>query len=90
MEIQEVKARIQEFKEALEAKFGGKFYAPHGGRRFQKIEHGTHVYCFVDLTNGDVLKAESYKKPAMHARSNIFAEDFGLSGVNEYGANYLK
>ncbi len=71
------------------------------GRRYAKIvttrtnQDGSadvmsrSVYCFVDLTNGDVLKAETWRKPAKHARANIFASDFGASGINEHGANYL-
>jgi hypothetical protein len=47
------------------------------------------VYCFVEKANGNVLKAASYATPAKHARSNIFAADFGASGVTEYGARYL-
>jgi hypothetical protein len=46
------------------------------------------VYCFVDKTNGNVLKAASWKAPAKHARGNIYTT--WNYGVNEYGANYLK
>jgi hypothetical protein len=49
------------------------------------------VHSFVDRTNGNVLKAKSYKAPeTKNPRSNIFDEDFGLSGVTAYGAVYLK
>lgn len=48
------------------------------------------AYCFIDLSNGDVLKADSFKRPAKHARSNIFAQDFGVSGVGPHGARYLR
>lgn len=51
---------------------------------------GGSVHCFVDLSNGDVLKAASWKAPAKHARSNLNDADGGRSGVNEYGANYIK
>ena len=47
------------------------------------------VHCFVDMTNGDVLKAASWKAPAKHARGNIFKDDNGLGGVTAYGAKYL-
>jgi len=46
------------------------------------------VYCFVDRSNGDVLKAASWKTPAKHVRGNIYAAD-PLAGVGVYGANYL-
>ena len=48
------------------------------------------VYCFVDTTNGDVLKADGWKKPAKHARGNIFNADNGLGGVNWFGGVYLR
>jgi hypothetical protein len=44
-------------------------------------------YCFIDLANGDILKADGWKKPAKHARGNIFK---GLDGTDKYGASYLK
>lgn len=65
------------------------------GRRYAKIVRsystgsGRSVYCFVDMTNGNVLKAETWRKPAKHARGNIFTTDFGASGINPHGANYL-
>jgi hypothetical protein len=46
------------------------------------------AYCFIDKTTGDVLKAASWKAPAKGVRSNIFAADFGASGVTKYGAVY--
>ena len=66
------------------------------GRRYARImrgegengEQGRSVYCFIDLTNGDVLKAATWKAPAKHARGSIFAEN-PIAGVNPYGANYL-
>jgi hypothetical protein len=47
------------------------------------------VHSFVDKSNGDVLKAASWKAPAKHARGNIYAADFGKSAISAYGANYL-
>ena len=47
------------------------------------------VHLFVDMTNGDVLKAASFKAPAKHARGNIYNDDNGLGGVTPYGAKYL-
>ena len=65
-----------------------------GGRKYIKLVKVSEgrvrsVYCFVDSTNGDVLKAASFKAPAKHARGNIFNDDNGLGGVGPYGANYL-
>lgn len=59
------------------------------GRKYAKVERGNVVYCFINLENGDVLKAATYSSPAKHARSNIYDADHGVSGVNEYGANYI-
>jgi hypothetical protein len=44
------------------------------------------VHCFVDLTNGDVLKAASWKAPAKHARANLNDADGGASRLGPYGA----
>jgi len=48
------------------------------------------VYCFIDRTNGDVLKAASWKIPAKHARGNIFDEHNGLARCNVNGPEYLR
>lgn len=64
------------------------------GRRYIRIVKSTRkddrsVYCFVDSTNGDILKSESWKKPAKYARGNIFASN-STSGVDAYGANHIR
>ena len=63
------------------------------GKRFARIikKDGSSVfaYGFIDLSNGDLLKAASWKAPAMHARGNIFNQDI-LSGCGPYGMAYLK
>ncbi len=63
------------------------------GRKYAKIictaYSQSHVFCFVNRENGDVLKAASFKAPAKHARGSIFADDFGASSVNAYGAHYI-
>lgn len=48
-----------------------------------------YSYCFIDKSNGDVLKCEGWKKPAKHARGNIFSSENGLEGVGVHGAKYL-
>ncbi len=66
------------------------------GKRYAKIIRtrvagdGGSVHCFVDMTNGDVLRAASWKAPAKHARGNIFDEHDGLKNMNEYGPAYLR
>ena len=68
------------------------------GRRYAKlismdVRNGTEsahsVYCFVDLTNGDILKAATWKSPAKHARGNVLRSD-RMSSVGPYGANYMR
>lgn len=46
------------------------------GRKYIKlieVENGRDcsAYCFVNAENGDILKADSWSKPAPHARGNI-------------------
>jgi len=43
-------------------------------------------HCFIDRTNGDVLKAASWKTPAKGARGNIFDAQKGLGRMGPYGA----
>lgn len=65
------------------------------GKRYIKIIRnaqgvGGSVHCFVDATNGDVLKAAGWKVPAKHARGNIFDEHNGLGSMGEYGPASLR
>jgi len=60
------------------------------GRKYIKVIRGGSVHCFVDMTNGNVLKAASWKTPAKHARGNIFNIDNGLDSMGEYGPAYLR
>lgn len=57
--------------------------------RVVRVSNQRMVHCFVDMTNGDVLKAEGWKKPAPTPRGNIFSDMNGMEGVNAYGAEYL-
>jgi hypothetical protein len=60
------------------------------GRKYAKICTDTSVHSFVNLKNGDILKAASFKAPAPNgARGSIFALDFGLSCVGPFGAIYI-
>lgn len=68
-------------------------YVDYGSRYVKVVsDNGTQtsVFCFIDIKNGDVLKAASWKQPAKHARGNIFKDDNGLSGVTIYGGVYLR
>ena len=68
------------------------------GRRYAKlisadvrggVESAQSVYCFIDLTNGDILKAATWRAPAKHARGNVLRSDW-MNSVTAYGANYLR
>jgi hypothetical protein len=70
------------------------------GRRYAKLvtthadTHGKRggqqsAYGFVDMTNGSILKAASWKQPAKHARGNIFGHDKGMNCCNIHGIRYL-
>lgn len=64
------------------------------GRRYIRIvkadADGTSrsVHSFLDKTTGNILKAESWKKPAKHARGNLLVEGWEGS-FGPHGANYL-
>lgn len=60
------------------------------GQKYARIvEEGNQrsVFCFVDLSNGDILKAAGWKAPAKHARGNIAN---GATQVGPYGPAYLR
>ena len=61
------------------------------GRRYVrvvKIDNQRSVHSFVDITNGDILMAASWKAPAKHARGNVYELD--SSSFNQFGAAYLR
>jgi len=64
------------------------------GRKYIKVirDSGVQksVHCFVNMVNGDVLMASSWKSPAKHARGNVFDENNGLGSMGEYGPAYLR
>lgn len=48
------------------------------------------VHCFVNITNGDILKASGWKAPAPNGkRGSIFDAD-PMECMNEYGTKYLR
>ena len=67
------------------------------GRRYDKIvkadmhrpDDPRHsVWGFIDKTNGNILKAESWRKPAKHARGNIWEND-RMQFMGAYGPSYM-
>lgn len=59
------------------------------GRRYTRIFHGSSVYCFIEMATGDILKAETWRKPAKHARGNLHNRD-PLGCCGPYGVAYLR
>ena len=47
------------------------------------------VWCFVNVENGDVLKAAGWKGPAKGVRGNIYDKK-SWKGFSEYGPQYNK
>lgn len=83
--------------EANDAKFNNVLkssIAVEPGRRYVRLVKvdaaSRSAYCFVDTTNGNVLKSASWKAPAKGARGNIYNSDNGLTGMGPYGAVYLR
>ncbi len=51
---------------------------------------GGGVYCFLDL-EGNIFKADGWKRPAKHVRGSIFDANYSLGkGLGPYGAAYLR
>lgn len=51
------------------------------------------AYCFIDLSNGDILKPAGWKGPAKHARGNIRAgsvSNWWNDALNRIGCAYLR
>ena len=46
---------------------------------------GGSAWCFIDKATGDILKSDSWKRPAKGARGNIYAEN-PIAGCTPYGA----
>jgi hypothetical protein len=75
--------------------FGAKVLSTERGGRYVRVVIADasgvsrSVYCFVDTTNGDILKAASWKAPAKHARGSIFSAD-PLQAVTQYGGRYMR
>jgi hypothetical protein len=61
------------------------------GSRYAKVIGGRSVHTFIDIKNGNILKAATYRAPARNGvRGNIFAKDCGRSVITNHGAKYLK
>lgn len=96
--------RIEEFRQRLEFMYDHAQY-PHTfvimpGRKWDKIalKRDVHyesysVYCFVEKSNGDILKAATWAKPAPDARGSIWNADCDVGPdkpCNVHGGNLYK
>lgn len=58
--------------------FQGAFEAEYGVKQVRIVirdQTSRSVYCFIDLSNGDILKAAGYKAPAKGKRGSIWNDD---------------
>jgi len=70
----------------IETSAGGQYIRVISGGKIDRS-----VYCFIDTTNGDILKAAGWKAPTKNdVRGNIMAADYGLSCVDHHGCIYLR
>lgn len=62
--------------------------------RYSRLVHQEHgktrsLYCFVDLTNGDLLKG-SWKAPVKNGKRGNLFDRSTWANFNHYGPNYLR
>lgn len=77
----------------IEVEYGNKFAKVTTTQRDDRRGDGQKsVYCFIDLSNGDLLKAEGWKKPAKGKRGSILNEnsDVGTVATVHGGGFYVR
>jgi hypothetical protein len=70
------------------------------GQRYARVfydynnKQNRSVYCFVDLTNGNVLRPDGWRRPNLKVRNsiqgNIYDEQKGCGNMRPSGTDYLK
>jgi hypothetical protein len=99
MEIDVVKQQIESFAQALRGIVAPSRpnvlveYGPRWARVVTKSfdQKNSSVYCFVDIQNGDIWKASSWRQPQKNGkRGNVFEADYGLHCCSAYGLKYLR
>ncbi len=58
-------------------------------QRDKGSEHGS-AWCFVEISTGNILKCDGWKRPAKGIRGNIYAKDFNGYGCTTTGPKYNK
>jgi len=102
IEKHEMQAFVARVQELIDSHYGPKYTLLDMriptieiifGRKYAKLVKNNgeqrFAYCFVNMTNGDILKAASWKAPAKHARGNINDGSNGMDAVTVHGARYL-
>jgi hypothetical protein len=70
-------------------------YPDTKGLKFIRIICGSYggsrsSFCFIDKSNGDILKCAGWNAPAKHPRGNIFSPANGMEAIGPGGhINYL-
>lgn len=61
-------------------------------RRYAALwtEGGKVIWCFVEMATGDILKPDSWRRPAKHARGSLHAIDMDIDKMTAYGPPYLR
>ena len=90
VEMGKKNAKIVSVQTGLSTGKGG-----HWPRCFEssRVQEGIRrsVHSFVNMETGDILKAGSWKAPAVNGvRGNISADDRGASVVSHHGTKYLR
>lgn len=94
------KASVEDLIEAYNKKndykrqFGSKVVS-EDAQKYTKVfvqepQGNKKIYCFIDRSNGDILKPATYTTPAKGARGNIFDEHNGMKRMGPYGPEYNK
>lgn len=98
--------RVKEFVSAMQAKidlhyakhcYQYDFVAQEGSRYIKLVTQnrdknirGASAWGFIDKTNGDILKAASWRAPAKGFRANLSESDLGLSNCGVYGPGNIR
>lgn len=78
--------------------FEARFIPQYGPKRAkivkkEKSERSGSVYCFIDLLNGDILKAATWQAPAAGKRGSIWNDDCDVGPAkpaNMFGSGLYK
>ena len=62
------------------------------GRKYAKVIAGASTHTFINMENGDILRAASNRHPTPYTgvRGNIFDDDYGISCVGPFCTRPIK